>query len=248
MLAAPVFSSRNVATRREQTQVDRVGNLIHRDRVVLKAVDDVAASAGAAPATEERRPDELLGLARAAASGDAGAAATLVTQVGATILSTVRQVLGRKHADADDIAQEATMSFLASLPNFRGESTTRRYAQRVALYAALSARRRAVARQRLLDSDPVSGALVECERGGPLSDVMASRRRAVLRAVLDTLPDVIAEALALHFIAGYTVDEIATATQSPANTIWSRLRLGKKALRRAVKRDPRLVDLFGGLE
>jgi RNA polymerase sigma factor (sigma-70 family) len=248
MFAAPIFSSRNVAARREQTQVDLAGNLIHRDRVVLKASDDVAVSADAAPATEERRPDELLGLARAAASGDSEAAATLVSQVGGTILSTVRQVLGRKHADADDIAQEATMSFLASLPNFRGESSTRRYAQRVALFAALSARRRAVARQRLLDSDPVSGALVECEQGGPLSDVMASRRREVLRGVLDTLPDVIAEALALHFIAGYTVDEIATATQSPANTIWSRLRLGKKALRRAVKRDPRLVDLFGGLE
>jgi RNA polymerase sigma-70 factor (ECF subfamily) len=248
MLAAPNYSRGDVAARREQTQVDRTGNLIHRYPVVWKAIEPVAGSADAAPQTTERRPDELFGLARAAASGDASAAATLVTQVGGTILSTVRQVLGRQNADADDIAQEATMSFLASLPNFRGESSTRRYAQRVALFAALSARRRAVARQRLLESDPVSEALVECERGGPLNDVMASRRREVLRGVLDTLPDVIAEALALHFIAGYTVEEIAAATQSPANTIWSRLRLGKKALRRAVKRDPRLVDLFGSLE
>lgn len=246
MLPASNRSELHVAVRRERTRVDQIGNVIHRYPVVLKAIEHLESSA--ARPNAERRPDELFGLARAAAGGDATAAATLVSQVGGTILSTVRQVLGRQHADADDIAQEATMSFLASLPNFRGESSTRRYAQRVALFAALSARRRAVARSRLLDSDPASGALVECEAGGPLSDVMASRRREVLRSVLDSLPDVIAEALALHFIAGYTVDEIAATTEAPANTIWSRLRLGKKALRRAVKRDPRLVDLFGSLE
>ena len=48
--------------------------------------------------------------------------------------------------------------------------------------------------------------------------------------MLDSLPDVIAQALALHFILGHTVDEIAEATSSPSNTIWSRLRLGKQAL------------------
>jgi RNA polymerase sigma-70 factor (ECF subfamily) len=168
--------------------------------------------------------------------------------VGSTILSTVRQVLGREHADTDDIAQEATIAFLASLASFRGDSSTRRYAQRVALFAALSARRRTVARQRLLEAEPESAVLAEAAAGGPWADVVAARRRDVLRQVLDALPDVIAEALALHFILGYTVDEIAHATSSPANTIWSRLRLGKKALRRAVRRDPRLVDLFRSTE
>jgi RNA polymerase sigma-70 factor (ECF subfamily) len=200
------------------------------------------------PGVPDRRPDELLVLARAAAEGDAAAAATLVSQVGNTILATVRQVLGRKHADADDIAQEATISFLASLASFRGDSSTRRYAQRVALFAALTARRRTVARQRLLDAEPAAAALVEADDGGPWVEVVAARRRDVLRRVLDSLPDVIAEALALHFILGYTVDEIAQATSAPPNTIWSRLRLGKKALRRAVRRDPRLVDLFRGAE
>jgi len=248
MLAAPDFSKRYASPGASGERVDRVPILIHRYSAVLKVLEHAGPSADGARPAVERRPDELFGLARAAATGDATAAATLVTQVGGTILSTVRQVLGRQNADADDIAQEATMSFLASLANFRGESSTRRYAQRVALFAALSARRRAVARLRLLDSDPTSGELAECEGAGPLSEVMASRRREVLRRVLDTLPDVIAEALALHFIAGYTVDEIAEATRAPANTIWSRLRLGKKALRRAVKRDPRLADLFGSLE
>jgi len=187
-------------------------------------------------------------LARAAASGDPAAAATLVSQVGNTILATVRQVLGREHADADDIAQEATIAFLASLAGFRGESSTRRYAQRVALFAALSARRRTVARQRLLDTEPADAMLLEADGGSPWAEMVAARRRDVLRRVLDSLPDVIAESLALHFVLGYTVDEIARATAAPANTIWSRLRLGKKALKRAVRRDPRLFDLFRSTE
>jgi RNA polymerase sigma factor (sigma-70 family) len=206
------------------------------------------AAENSAGEAHERRPDELLVLARAAASGDAVAAGTLVSQVGSTILATVRQVLGRAHPDADDIAQEATISFLASLASFRGDSSTRRYAQRVALFAALTARRRTVARQRLLDTEPGSAALVEADGGGPWAEVVAARRRDVLRRVLDALPDVIAEALALHFVLGYTVDEIASATAAPANTIWSRLRLGKKALKRAVRRDPRLFDLFRSFE
>ena len=196
----------------------------------------------------ERPPDELLVLARSAAAGDPAAAATLISQVGSTILATVRQVLGRAHADADDIAQDATIAFLASLASFRGESSTRRFAQRVALFAALTARRRTLARQRLIEPEHSGTAQVEADGGGPWAEVVAARRRDILRGVLDALPDVIAEALALHFILGYTVDEISQATAAPPNTIWSRLRLGKKALRRAVRRDPRFVDLFRGAE
>jgi RNA polymerase sigma-70 factor (ECF subfamily) len=62
------------------------------------------------------------------------------------------------------------------------------------------------------------------------------------------LHDVIAQALALHFILGYTVEEIATVASAPQNTIWSRLRLGKKALRKTLRNDPTLAELFGGLE
>jgi RNA polymerase sigma-70 factor (ECF subfamily) len=62
--------------------------------------------------------------------------------------------------------------------------------------------------------------------------------------VLDSLPDVIAQALALHFILGHTVDEIAEATSSPPNTIWSRLRLGKQALRRILSENADLRELF----
>ena len=54
------------------------------------------------PPLEER--DELRGLALAAARGDGGAAASLMSHVGGAILIVVRRVLGRG-ADVRDVAQ-----------------------------------------------------------------------------------------------------------------------------------------------
>lgn len=192
-----------------------------------------------------RRPDELLSLARSAAERDPTAASTLVLQVGGAMLSTVRQVLGPGHPETEDVTQEAVIAFLNSLKDFRGECSTRRYAQRVALFTALDARRRLVAQRRLIDSEQVMEDLPAVSPSTPLGDALSARRRETLRKVLDSLPDVIAQALALHFVLGYTVDEIATATASPPNTIWSRLRLGKQALRRLFAADAQLSDIFG---
>jgi RNA polymerase sigma-70 factor (ECF subfamily) len=210
---------------------------------VPKAVPSTGSDVGTTASAE--RIDDLRLLARAAAGADPHAAATLAAQVAGTILATVRQVLGRAHADVDDVAQEAVLAFLAALPEFRGECTTRRYAQRVALFAALTARRRQVARQRLFDLEPADDEVVESTRPSPWVEALATERRETLRRVLDSLPDVIAQALAMHFILGYTVEEIATVASAPQNTIWSRLRLGKKALRKALRNDPSLAELFG---
>lgn len=180
------------------------------------------------------RPDELLGLAHAAARRDAQAAATLVTQLGGAILKTVRHVLGAAHPDVDDVAQEAVLAFLDALQSFRGECSTSSYAQRVALFTALAARRRRASRERLMHADPALTDSAISDEPSPLAHVEAERRRQLLRRALDALPDVIAEALALHFMLGFTVEEIAQATGAPANTVWSRLRLGKQALRKSM--------------
>jgi RNA polymerase sigma factor (sigma-70 family) len=209
-----------------------------------KTADQGTESPAADDSHGERRPDELLALARAAAERDATAAATLLNQVGGIVLGTVRQVLGPGHPDVEDVAQEASIAFLGSLGEFRGECSTRRYAQRVALFTALTSRRRLVAQERLVDPDQPMEAKPAGPEASPLVETLAARRRETLRKVLDSLPDVIAQALALHFILGHTVDEIAEATSSPANTIWSRLRLGKQALRKILSENSDLKELF----
>jgi RNA polymerase sigma-70 factor (ECF subfamily) len=217
-----------------------------RSFVIVDPVTTLPKSAGEGTesASGERRPDELLVLARAAAGRDATAASTLLSQVGGIVLATVRQVLGPGHPDVEDVAQEAAIAFLGSLGEFRGECSTRRYAQRVALFTALTSRRRLVAQERLIDPEQPMEAKPAGPEASPLVETLAARRRHMLRKVLDSLPDVIAQALALHFILGHTVDEIAEATSSPPNTIWSRLRLGKQALRRILSENADLRELF----
>jgi RNA polymerase sigma-70 factor (ECF subfamily) len=190
------------------------------------------------------RPDELLRLAQAAAT-DSEAAATLVVHVGGPMLRVVRKVLGRAHADVDDVAQDAVVALLQALAMFRGECSVDHFARRIALLTALAARRRVQQRARRADAD---GSIVVDEVAGnapsPLADTVAGRRRELVRRLLDELPDVIAEALALHFILGYTVEEIAAAASVPVNTVWSRLRLGKRALRRKLSSDAQLAEML----
>ena len=45
---------------------------------------------------------------------------------------------------------------------------------------------------------------------------------------------------------GYTVDEIAVATGVSSHTVWSRLKLGKRALKRALAHDQRLAEVLRG--
>jgi RNA polymerase sigma-70 factor (ECF subfamily) len=191
------------------------------------------------------RADELGGLARAAAAGEAEAAATLVMQLGGSMLRVVRKVLGRRHPDVDDVTQDAVIAFLQALVGFRGDCSVERFAQRVALLTALSARRRLQVRHRERDAggEPVEE-LPADDLSSPHATAVARRRRGLVRRLLDDLPDVIGEALALHFILDYTVEEIAAALAVPANTVWSRLRLGKRALRRRLDGDARLAEML----
>ena len=190
-------------------------------------------------------PDELAGLARAAAAGDPDAASTLVMHLGGSMFAIVRRVLGRRHADVDDVAQDAVIALLGALPKFRNECGVAHFAHRIALLTALAALRRARVRQRFTDGSGDGELDAEADDvASPWATTVSTRRRVLVRQLLDELPDVIAEALALHFILGYTVDEIAEAAAISPNTVWSRLRLGKQALRRKLEGDARLAELL----
>jgi len=193
--------------------------------------------------------DELLPLAKAAAEGDPAAAATLVAHVGGSMLTVVRRVLGDGHTDVEDVAQEATIAFLGTLSTFREECRVVHFANRIALVTALETRRRLRSRRRWWE--PGGGNLeniADEELSSPLASMVSSRRRALVRQLLGELPAVIAEALALHFLLDYTVEEISATLSVSPNTIWSRLRLGKKALRKKLERDKKLAEMLGRSE
>jgi RNA polymerase sigma factor (sigma-70 family) len=183
--------------------------------------------------------DELASLVAAFLKGDVAAARTLVTAVGGTILGAVRMVLGPGHSDVEDAAQDAMVGLLEGLSRFRGECTVSHFAGRVAVLTAMAVRRRQQTRARWVVSEEAENVSVPAgSDSSPLVRLEAARRRDTLRRLLDELPESIAEAVALHFMLGYTVQEVAAASHVPVNTVWSRLRLGKERIRALLASDP----------
>jgi RNA polymerase sigma factor (sigma-70 family) len=183
--------------------------------------------------------DDLASLVVAFVKGDVAAARTLVTAVGGTILGAVRMVLGPSHSDLEDAVQDAMVGLLEGLHRFRGECTVKHFAGRVAVLTAMAVRRRQRTRERWMLCNEVESIGVPAgSESSPLARLEATQRRDKLRQLLDELPEPIAEAVALHFMLGYTVQEVAAASHVPVNTVWSRLRLGKERIRVSLAADP----------
>jgi RNA polymerase sigma factor (sigma-70 family) len=187
--------------------------------------------------------DDLLPLLQRSRRGERDAIKTLVVTLGPAMLQMVRRVLGARDPEVEDIFQEAIIGLVRALPAFRADCSTRHFACRIATLTALKARSRRRADRELAlvddDGDEVAGQWID-ERDWALS----AHRRDVLRRLLDTLPDTQAEALVLHFVAGLTVEELSTAIRSPVETVRSRLRLAKAALRERIALDPSLSELL----
>jgi RNA polymerase sigma-70 factor (ECF subfamily) len=189
-----------------------------------------------------------LPLARAAIEGDEVALRTLLTTLGSSILRVVRRVIGGSHPDVEDVAQECAVEFVSALRRFRGESSIRHFAARVALRTAMNARRRQRAAKRnhgtpdLMDTDETAS------DDAPPDLLVASRASLELaRQLCDSLPPPQAEALALHCVLGYTMSEVASICGAPLETVRSRLRSAKAALVERALADPRLRDLVEGM-
>ena len=199
----------------------------------------------ASPEHERRHADELAEVAAAAARGDRGAVQALLVALGPHLLRTVRSVLGRDSSDVDDVAQEAALVVLHALPGFRGEGSVVRFAIRTAVLVAMNARRKRAAAKR--GGGRAADDEVDELPGVPDSPeqrVASARAANAVRKLLATLPAAQAEALALHCVAGCTLAEIAAASNAPQETVKSRLRLARQALRQTLERAPGMVELL----
>lgn len=165
----------------------------------------------------------------AAVAGDRRAAQSLCVELLPRVRNVVRYLI-RGDADVDDIAQQALIEILRSLPGYRGEGALKSWADRITVRTALSyvKRRRAEAGER--------------ERAAP--DLRAVRdpdappdqylvRRDAVR-VLDALPDEQRQAVVLHHVMGLSAPEVAEHLGVPFETARSRLRLGMRKLREAM--------------
>ncbi len=195
-----------------------------------------------------RHADELASIARAAAKGDRSATHALLVALAPHLLRTVRSLLGRDNPDAEDVAQEAALVVIGALPSFRGESSVQRFATRTAVLVAMNARRKRAASKRGGHQAAIATDLDQlvAEPDGPEQRLAQAQAAEAVRALLLTLPAAQAEALALHCVAGCTLAEIAAATHAPLQTVKSRLRLARRALRLTLDGKPALLALLEG--
>ena len=189
--------------------------------------------------------DPLKSLVSAALTGDEDAERTLLVTLGPALLRAVRGVLGGSHPDVDDALQDSMAAVHAALPRFRGDCGTLHFACRVAVQTALSARRRASYRTRYTPSvSPDELAELALDARSPAEAQAAASRRDALRRLLDELPAAQAEALVLHVVLGYSIDETARAMDSPRDTVRSRLRAALSALRARVGANDALLEIL----
>jgi RNA polymerase sigma factor (sigma-70 family) len=187
----------------------------------------------------------MTALVRRVLAGDRKATRSLLGAVGPAMLRAIRKVLARSTHEVEDVAQEAMEALIAALPSFRGECPVLHFARRVAVLTALANRRRLDLRAQWA-ADAPEPLVLEGVAGGhsPAEALFLRGRRQALEALLDELPAPQAEVLVLHVALGFTIDEIAAAASRPAETIRSRLRLAKQALRDRIQASPELSEIL----
>jgi RNA polymerase sigma factor (sigma-70 family) len=216
-----------------------------RTDAVIEPHRDEAAMQELLRAAGPPRIDPHGSTAARAAQGDEGAMQELLRSIAPSLLAAVRAVVGRNAPDVEDIAQETMVAFVQALPAFRGECSVNHYVSRIAVRTAVAARKRRLVRENraeTLENENVA----EQYAASPGEEAWAARRRDALRTLLDELPDIQAETFALRIALGYSMLEVAEATGAPVNTVRSRLRLAKEALRRRIEEDPALAEVLGG--
>ena len=189
-----------------------------------------------------RSRDPSTVLAFAAMAGDADALEALLRDLAPALLAVVRAVLGVAHPDRDDALQESMMAVVDALPAFEGRSSITRYASRIALRLCLERRKRAQRyRQKVALVEEIDALAAIGEDDGE-----AGRRREALRGLLEQLPEVQAETIALRVCLGLSLEEVSEVTGAPLNTVRSRVRLARESLRARIEADPALAELLGG--
>lgn len=188
---------------------------------------------------------EQLELAREATCGDRAALRSILEDVGPSMANAARSVLGSEERLAEDVVQESLLAFVDALSTYRGECGLKHFACRIAAWKALQARRKTVRRREKLRTILREEVPNRPETPTPMNIVASEQRKELLRCLLDELPSPQAEALTLRAILGHSLNDIATLTSAPVNTVRSRLRLAKEALRQRIEGDPEASELFG---
>jgi RNA polymerase sigma-70 factor (ECF subfamily) len=183
-------------------------------------------------------------LARAL-DGEGAAIEQLIAELAPPLLRAVRAMLGPEHADVEDLVQEALIDVVDALPAFRGECTLQHFAIRIAARKVSTSKQRARSGRGFIELFWRREAPLRTTVTSPCEASIMERRRHLLDELLAQLPAAQAETMLLRSVLGYSFEEVAAMTRVPLNTVRSRMRLAKDALRRRIEADAGVRELLG---
>lgn len=153
--------------------------------------------------------------------------------------------LGVLPSALDDVVQEVFVAVHRQLDQFEGRCAVKTWVFGILLRVVGNYRRTRRRKGAALATSSVVGdpdALV-ADDAGPLEQVRQREAARVVRELLETLPEAQAAVFVMSQIEGMTAPEIAEATGTNLNTVYSRLSAAKrdfsKALERRQKQDER---------
>ncbi|NTX34306.1 sigma-70 family RNA polymerase sigma factor [Myxococcus sp. CA033] len=178
---------------------------------------------------------------QAAIQGRREAAESLLMELLPRVRNLVRYLV---HGDGEveDIAQEALIALLRGLSTYRGEGQFQSWVDRVVARTTFAWLKRARGNEARRVDESAELMAVPSEDAPP--DEYVHRRRMVM--LLDRIPDEQRHAMVLHHVLGMSVPEVSDELGIPFETIRSRLRLGRAALRALAAEDGGVPD--GGAE
>jgi RNA polymerase sigma-70 factor (ECF subfamily) len=133
----------------------------------------------------------------------------------------------------DDTIQECLFAAVKALQSYRFDGNIRHYVTKISLRIAIAVKRTNAARSQRQD-------LLRQEQPGEgsVAEEWSTDEVDMVRGILEHLSGVQSEAVLMRIVLGFSVDEIATMTGVTRNTVKTRLRLGKNALRKGLRRTP----------
>jgi RNA polymerase sigma-70 factor (ECF subfamily) len=173
---------------------------------------------GRAPSDEE--------LIRRFVGGDKAAFGALVSRHEQRVYNVALRMLGRPE-DARDAAQDAFLSAMRSLPNFRGDAAFSTWLHRVTINACYDILRKGKRVQLAAAADEEQGRA----EGPPAPDHADTSAAAIdVQRALVRVPEEFRAVLVLHDVQDLSYDQIGEALGIPVGTVKSRLHRARVSL------------------
>lgn len=177
-------------------------------------------------------------LVRRARRGDEVAFGRLVERYQRPAYAVALSVLGR-HEDAEDAAQESFLVALDRLDECRSPDKFGGWLMTIVRNRS----KNLIRRESLRETDQVPpGARSRAPTPDKVAE--ATELRALLRQALSELPEVQRQIVLLHDLEGWKHREIAERLSLPSGTVRSHLHFARKALRKALERQPGVPDIL----